>query len=78
MNEKSRMGRREFLGKAALAAMAAPAVLKAVTKESGAAEGRPSAGVGTATKPRMKRIAIEEHWGNKELADLRTERWLKL
>jgi 2,3-dihydroxybenzoate decarboxylase len=72
MNEKSRMGRREFIGKAALVALAVPAVLKAGSKES-VAESGPSASPPTAAKPKMKKIAIEEHWANQELNDLRTE-----
>jgi predicted TIM-barrel fold metal-dependent hydrolase len=56
--------------------MAVPAVLKARPKEGRAAEGQGAAGSVNITKPKMKRIAIEEHWNNKESADIRTE-WQK-
>lgn len=68
MREKKGMGRREFLGKAAFAAAAAPAVL-AVTQGWAATGDTLSARTGV----RTKKIALEEHWANEELNQLRTE-----
>ena len=72
MKEKAAMGRREFMGKAALAALAVPIVLEAGTKSGHAVEGA-STVVAEKTGSKVKRIAIEEHWANQELNDLRTE-----
>ena len=73
MSEKGRLGRREFLGRAALAAVAIPAAWTARPKEVRAAESAASAGTPKLTKQQMKRIAIEEHWSNKESTDLRVQ-----
>jgi 2,3-dihydroxybenzoate decarboxylase len=72
MKEESKMGRREFLSKAALVAMAVPAVLHSGSEKS-AAQSDPSGSKQATAKPKMKRIAIEEHWSNKESTDLRVE-----
>jgi 2,3-dihydroxybenzoate decarboxylase len=64
------MGRREFLTKAA-AAVAMPAVIGGVVKSARAQNSGPTPGKGTGVQ--MKKIALEEHWANQELNDLRTE-----
>jgi len=56
----SKMGRREFLGKAAVATLAVSGVLHGSRKRGQAKEDPPeSGGQGAA---RIKRISIEEHW----------------
>jgi len=72
MDEQKRMGRREFLGKAAVAAMMVPAVLGAGSGNIGA-QGQPSGDVGDKARAKIKKIAIEEHWANQELNELRIE-----
>jgi 2,3-dihydroxybenzoate decarboxylase len=72
MKEKAGMGRREFLSKAAVAAIAVPTVLGAGVK-AGHAEGESPKPGQYKTGVRTKKIAIEEHWANQELNDLRTE-----
>lgn len=64
------MGRREFLGKAALAALAVPAAIEAAATRGHADDPSPAVSQAAPT-PKMKRIAIEEHWGDKDLADIR-------
>lgn len=54
----SKMGRREFMGRAALAALAVPTVLKGMEKKSEAADVK---------KPGMRVIALEEHVGTPQL-----------
>jgi 2,3-dihydroxybenzoate decarboxylase len=70
MTEMKSMDRREFLGKAVLAAAAAPALIGAA--KSANAQDRASA---TASKSpsKVKKIALEEHWGNQDLNTLRIE-----
>ncbi len=70
MKEKEKIGRREFLGKAALTALTVPAVLKA---DATAAEAQ-NAASGQERK-KIKRIAAEEHWATKELSDIAAESW---
>ena len=72
MKEKAGMGRREFLSKTAMAAIAAPMVLEAGIK-AGHAQGGDAKPGPEKTGVRTKKIAIEEHWANQELNDLRTE-----
>ncbi|PKN63748.1 MAG: amidohydrolase [Deltaproteobacteria bacterium HGW-Deltaproteobacteria-15] len=72
MDEQKRMGRREFLGKAAVAAMMVPAVLGAGSGNIGA-QGQASGDVGDKARAKIKKIAIEEHWANQELNELRIE-----
>jgi len=67
---KDGMGRREFLGKAAFAALTVPAALHA---GSGPARGEEATAPATVQKKSagpMKKIAIEEHWATKELSEL--------
>jgi 2,3-dihydroxybenzoate decarboxylase len=72
MCKKQGMDRREFLGKAALVAAVVPAVLGGGAGKAGAQD-RPPAGLGDKTKSKMWKIAVEEHWANQELNELRTE-----
>jgi 2,3-dihydroxybenzoate decarboxylase len=72
MDEKKGMGRREFLGKAAIAAAMTPAVLNAASKEAGAQD-KPSGDPGKKVRAGIKKIALEEHWANEELNQLRIE-----
>ncbi len=72
MDDKKGIGRREFLGKAALSVAAVSAMLGAGPGKT-LAEERSSRGSGKKTVPKMKKIALEEHWANQELNDLRTE-----
>jgi predicted TIM-barrel fold metal-dependent hydrolase len=60
-----KMGRREFLGKAAVAALTAPVLLQGSLKVGHAADGPPGAPKQGATP--MKRIAVEEHWSSPEV-----------
>ncbi len=72
MDEQKGMGRREFFGKAAIAAAMVPAVLNSTSKEAGAQD-KPPGGPGNKPGIRTKKIALEEHWANQELNDLRIE-----
>jgi 2,3-dihydroxybenzoate decarboxylase len=72
VDEQKRVGRREFLGRAAIAAAMAPVVLNSASKEAGAQD-KPSASPGNKTRTGMKKIALEEHWANQELNELRIE-----
>ena len=56
MDEQRRMGRREFLGKAAVAAAMAPAVLSAGSGKAGA-QGRPPESTGDKARTGIKKIA---------------------
>jgi 2,3-dihydroxybenzoate decarboxylase len=69
--KKEGMGRREFLGKAMVAAAAAP-VLLAASKNAGA-QARGQSAASDKGMPRVKKIALEEHWGNQDLNALRIE-----
>jgi 2,3-dihydroxybenzoate decarboxylase len=66
------MERREFLRKAALAALAVPAALGGGAKY-GYGDSGPLPAAQEGARPKMKRIAIEEHWGNKELLEIRAQ-----
>ena len=72
MKEKAGMGRREFLSKTAMAAIVVPAVLGAGVTAAHA-QGEPQKTEPIKTGVRTKKIAIEEHWANQELNNLRTE-----
>jgi len=72
MDEQQRMGRREFLGKAAAAAVLVPAVLNAGLGNAGA-QGQISPKADEKSGTRVKKIAIEEHWANEELNALRVQ-----
>ena len=72
MKQKTGMGRREFLSKTAAAAIAVPALLGAGANAAHAQGDAPKPGP-ERTGVRTKKIAIEEHWANQELNDLRTE-----
>jgi 2,3-dihydroxybenzoate decarboxylase len=61
---KSKMGRREFLGKAAVTALTVPAVLQGGLKTAHAKDGPPEARRQGATP--VKRISIEEHLSSPE------------
>ena len=66
MNDK--IGRREFLEKATLAALAVPVVL-----EGGLKQGRAIAQTTTEMKgsgAKMKKICIEEHWRTPEVGEI--------
>ena len=69
MDKRRRMGRREFLGKAAIAAATVPAALNLASGKGGA-EDKPT---GSKIHTRTKKIALEEHWANQELNELRTD-----
>ncbi len=70
------MDRREFLGKATLAALTVPALLQAGSAISQAQSASSSATPKTDAK-KMKRISIEEHWGNKELVNIRNQWYVR-
>jgi 2,3-dihydroxybenzoate decarboxylase len=72
MDEQKRMGRREFLGKAAIAASMMPSLVHAVSGNAGA-QGQSTVGVEDKARAKIKKIAIEEHWANQELNELRIE-----
>jgi len=61
---KSKMGRREFLSKAAVAALTIPAVSQGGSKVGRAADGSPG-DTQQGARP-MKRIGVEEHWSSPE------------
>ena len=67
MEKKGKIGRREFLGKAALAALAIP-VLSGGGLKTALAE-KLSKKPARETKT-MRRICVEEHWGNMELGEI--------
>jgi len=72
MDEQKGMGRREFLGKAAFSAAMVPAVLSAGSGKAGA-QGRSPESTGDKPRSKIQKIAIEEHWANQELNELRVE-----
>jgi 2,3-dihydroxybenzoate decarboxylase len=72
MDKPKSMGRREFLGKAAVAAAVTPAVLS-YGFGNAVAEGQTSGKPDDKTRTGIKKIAIEEHWANQELNQLRVE-----
>ncbi len=65
------MGRREFLGKAMLAAAAASALLE--TSKNASAQDRGQSSANGRGPSKIKKIALEEHWGNQDLNALRIE-----
>jgi 2,3-dihydroxybenzoate decarboxylase len=69
---KDKTSRREFLGKATFAAIALPAILQGGMKKGHTMNGS-SAGVSTERKTRVKRICVEEHWGNEEMIAIRNQ-----
>ncbi len=72
MKEKNEIGRREFLGKATLAALTVPVMLQGGMK-TGHAKNDPSSTTGAKereAKMKINRICIEEHWSNKELDEI--------
>jgi hypothetical protein len=76
MKKKNEMDRREFLSKASLAALTVPALLQAGSAK-GNAQGGASAGTSMTGAKKMKRISIEEHWGNKELVNIRNQWYVR-
>jgi 2,3-dihydroxybenzoate decarboxylase len=71
MTEKKEIGRRKFLAMAAAATLAAPV---AAHLTAGVAHGEDKVPLtASPSVAKMKKIAIEEHWGNQELSDLRVE-----
>jgi len=72
VKKEDEMDRREFLGKATLAALTVPALLQAGSATGKAQDTSSSVTPSTGTK-KMKRISVEEHWGNKELVDIRNQ-----
>ena len=58
---KERIGRREFLRKAGVAALAVPAILHRTSEHSHATNGSSTA-IPREGKAKTKRIAVEEHW----------------
>jgi 2,3-dihydroxybenzoate decarboxylase len=71
MAENSGMGRREFFGKAVVAAAAGSALLTA-SKNAVAQDSNQPAPNGK-DRRRVKKIGLEEHWGNQDLNELRVE-----
>ena len=70
MNGKNKIGRREFLGKAALTGLTLPVMFQGGMK-TGDAMNDPSSRTGPKEiKTKTKRICIEEHWSNKELDEV--------
>jgi 2,3-dihydroxybenzoate decarboxylase len=67
---KRKMDRREFLGTATFTALALPAILQGGSKIGQAAEATKEG------KTKMKRICVEEHWGNSDMDEMR-EIWGK-
>jgi 2,3-dihydroxybenzoate decarboxylase len=72
MKEKDKIGRREFLAKTALAAVAVPAILQGGLK-TGHAAGEPSGSLIKESTKKIKKICIEEHWANQSMVKWRTE-----
>ena len=72
---KDKMGRREFLGRAMIAALTVPTALQGGLS-TGQAANKSSEGAHKEGKTKMKRICIEEHWANKEMLGWRAE-WMK-
>jgi 2,3-dihydroxybenzoate decarboxylase len=72
MKKKDRMSRKEFLGKTALSSLTLPIVLEAASKTADANGPAPGKGKGAGLK--MGKIALEEHWGTKEILEV-GERW---
>jgi 2,3-dihydroxybenzoate decarboxylase len=68
------IGRREFLGKTALTALAVTAALEGSQKGKGA-EAQTNASV-TGSGAKMKKICVEEHWRNQEVGNIGDE-WRK-
>ncbi len=72
MKKNNEMDRREFLSKASLAALTVPALLQAGSAVGHAQSGSAASASKESTK-KMKKISVEEHWGNKELIDIRNQ-----
>jgi len=72
---KDETSRREFLGRAALAALILPGVFQGGVKMGHAMNGS-STGAPKEGRTKMKRICIEEHWGSKEMLGWRAD-WMK-
>jgi 2,3-dihydroxybenzoate decarboxylase len=70
---QDKIGRREFLGKASLAALTVPAFLHRGSKISYAASGS-LAGDTQVNKRNVKIICIEEHWRNNDVDEI-TNKW---
>jgi 2,3-dihydroxybenzoate decarboxylase len=65
--KKGNMGRREFLGKALVAATAIPATMQGGIRTAKADDPAKKQAKGPGPKRKIKKIGIEEHWGNDEL-----------
>jgi 2,3-dihydroxybenzoate decarboxylase len=76
MKKRDGMDRREFLGKAALAALAVPALVKAGSTASSAQSG-PASGASKEDAKKIKKVSVEEHWGNKQLVDIRNQWYVR-
>jgi 2,3-dihydroxybenzoate decarboxylase len=73
MEKKEGLSRREFLGKSTVGALAFPVILNGCSKAI-AADEAPSQGIRKSNIAKVKKIAIEEHWGTREIMEL-GERW---
>jgi 2,3-dihydroxybenzoate decarboxylase len=73
---KDKKGRREFLEKAAVAALALPALLQGGVKTARARSGKPIPVPQNKGKTAIKKIGIEEHWSSKDLDEIGME-WRK-
>jgi 2,3-dihydroxybenzoate decarboxylase len=67
---KDEIGRREFMGKAILAASAIPVLMHGAAGKGHAQSGPPAPVGAKATKSNIKRIGLEEHWSNAELNEI--------
>ena len=70
---KGKTGRREFLGKATFAALTLPAILQAGGLKIGQAMNESSTAASKEGKTKVKRICVEEHWGNDEMIAIRNQ-----
>jgi predicted TIM-barrel fold metal-dependent hydrolase len=73
INMKGKTGRREFLGKATFAALTLPAMLHAGGLKIGQAMNGSATAASKEGKTRVKRICVEEHWGNDEMIAIRNQ-----
>jgi hypothetical protein len=64
---KDSMGRRGFFGKTASAAAALPLMLQGGSRMGNASSEQPS--LSPQEKPKVKRIAVEEHWSSNEVSE---------
>jgi 2,3-dihydroxybenzoate decarboxylase len=69
MKKDEKIGRREFLTRTAVGSLGASVLLAGKSRAAPGETGKSSMSTKSSTGP-MKRIAIEEHWGNRELGEI--------